>query len=225
VLRADTAQGHAAQRIAVADATTAVALQSWQGVDPNRIVDSWVEQLPVAAGATTRGQFAAASLADPYIDAYDLAGAGVEDNLAPAAFAGTASDGRSLLSLLIGPAFQVLQFIGVGMRPDAALQLGGQHLKTIVQTQVADAGRVADGVALTAHRRLDGYIRVVAGGACSRCAILSGKWYRWSRAVRRIPDRPGHRPAGPPDTGRQGRSAAHSGADLPRGPRRSRPCD
>lgn len=187
MLQADTAQDHAARRIAVADATTAVVLQAWSGVDPDRIVPSWTEQLPLAAAAVTRGQYAAASLADPYIDAYDLAGAGVEDNLQPAAFAGVASDGRQLVSLLMVPAFQVLQAIGSGLTPDLALAGGAQHLEVITQTQVADAGRTADGVALTTHRRLEGYRRVVAGGACSRCIILAGRWYEWSEGFERHP--------------------------------------
>jgi hypothetical protein len=186
-LQAEAAQQHAAGRIALANGANLLVQQAWSGVDPAAIVDSWTAQVPVAAAAITRAQYAAASTSDPYIDEFDLAGAGVEDNLVPAAFAGTASDGRSLLSLLMSPAFQALQFIAAGSHPVDALRLGGQHLGVITQTQVADAGRLADGVALTAHRRIDGYIRVVAGGACSRCAILSGKWYRWSAGFLRHP--------------------------------------
>lgn len=186
-LREAAAQQHAAQRIAVANATTAVADQAWRQVDPDNIVASWTEQLPLATAAVTRGQYAAALTADSYVDDFDLAGAGVEDDVAAASFAGVASDGRNLVDLLMSPAFQALQVIAGGGHPHDALQSGGRHLDMIVQTQVADAGRLADGTALTAHRRLDGYIRVVAGGACSRCTILSGRWYRWNASFLRHP--------------------------------------
>lgn len=184
----DLADKHAAQRIALTSVTTALVDDAWQRVDPDHIVASWTEQLPVVTAATTRAQYQAASTSDGFIDSFDMAGAGVEDDLDPTAFAGEASDGRGLVGLLMSPAFQVLQLIGGGLLTSDAMSVGGQHLGTIVRTQVADAGRVADGVALTAHRRLDGYVRVVAGGACSRCAVLSGRWYRWNQGFQRHPN-------------------------------------
>jgi hypothetical protein len=68
-----------------------------------------------------------------------------------------------------------------------ALELGGNLLAMIADNEVADAGRGADQVAMAADRRVEGYVRVVSAGACGRCAILAGRWYRWNAAFQRHP--------------------------------------
>src|SRR5690606_16892226 len=68
-----------------------------------------------------------------------------------------------------------------------ALAIGQATLDMIVRTQVADAGRVADGVALAARRRAGGYVRMVVGATCDRCIILAGRWYRWNQGFQRHP--------------------------------------
>ncbi len=80
--------------------------------------------------------------------------------IAPNAFR-TAADGRSLVSLL-----------------EQADSLSS--LFAMTTTQIADTGRVAAGVALTARPNLSGYIRNVGATCCSRCAILAGRFYRYS---------------------------------------------
>lgn len=57
----------------------------------------------------------------------------------------------------------------------------------IVSTLVSDSGRSAMG-AFTASRRQElGHIRVLTPPSCSRCAILAGRWYRWSEGFKRHP--------------------------------------
>lgn len=58
----------------------------------------------------------------------------------------------------------------------------------IVATLVADAGRSAMG-AYTASRTRSGYghMRQLTPPSCERCAILAGRWYRWSDAFKRHP--------------------------------------
>lgn len=57
----------------------------------------------------------------------------------------------------------------------------------IVSTLVSDAGRSAMG-AFTASRTQEvGSIRVLTPPSCSRCAVLAGRWYRWSEAFQRHP--------------------------------------
>jgi hypothetical protein len=63
-----------------------------------------------------------------------------------AAFAGWASDGRSLAGLMYAPVPHVKTLIAGGMAPQAALQQGGKLLTTVTRTQVADAGRGASSV-------------------------------------------------------------------------------
>jgi hypothetical protein len=60
-------------------------------------------------------------------------------------------------------------------------------LDMIVRTQVADAGRVADQVATTARTRATGYVRMLVGRSCSRCAVLAGRNYGWNAGFDRHP--------------------------------------
>lgn len=91
-----------------------------------------------------------------------------EGELVPSSLAGVASDGRPLDTLLAQAEDQT-------------------SLEAMVLTQVADAARVGQGVALTARPRLDGYVRYVNPPSCSRCAVLAGRFYRWSSGFLRHP--------------------------------------
>lgn len=91
-----------------------------------------------------------------------------EAQVVTTAFGRSASDGRSLTGLL---------------EQANSLTL----LESMVVTQIADSGRVAAGVALTARPKLDGYVRNVGPKCCSRCAILAGRFYRWSDGFLRHP--------------------------------------
>jgi hypothetical protein len=63
-----------------------------------------------------------------------------------------------------------------GMFLTQAIRVGTKRVNRIVATQVADAARVATGVATTVSRA-DGYIRMLTPPSCSRCIILAGAWY------------------------------------------------
>lgn len=91
-----------------------------------------------------------------------------EAEVAPSGFAGVASDGRPLGTLL--------------EQADSSLAL-----ETMTITQVADVGRIAAGVATTVRPRVQGYIRTVGPSCCSRCAVLAGRFYRWSSDFKRHP--------------------------------------
>jgi hypothetical protein len=103
------------------------------------------------------------------------------------AFAGIASDGRALDTLLGYPMFQVQAFVAGGMPVAEALGVGLRHLGRIVVTQVQDAARVSTGVAIATDRRTRGYVRVVSPPSCSRCTILAGKWYAYNAGFQRHP--------------------------------------
>jgi hypothetical protein len=103
------------------------------------------------------------------------------------AFAGVASDGRALDGLLQQPAIKTLKAIKEGAEVRRAMSVGLLDLDMIVRTQVADAGRAADGVAITARPAITGYVRMVVGGACSRCLILAGRRYGWNAGFLRHP--------------------------------------
>lgn len=185
---ADLAATRQGQQEAIARQAAQVAADAWQRVDPAGIGMSWTLELDRALTATAAGQMLAAQDADSYVRAA-LAAQGIElapeGRVDPRRFAGVASDGRPLASLLYQPAVRTLEAIGAGAAPAAALRIGLVSLDMIVRTQIADAGRGATGVAVTT--RGCGYVRHVNAGACSRCVVLAGKFYRWSSGFLRHP--------------------------------------
>lgn len=84
------------------------------------------------------------------------------------AFAGIASDGRPLVSLLSIPS------------TEPALSL-------IVATQLQDAARGAAGASVAVRPNVTGYVRMLNPPSCSRCAILAGKFYKWNDGFQRHP--------------------------------------
>jgi hypothetical protein len=91
----------------------------------------------------------------------------------PGAFTGIDGSGRPLDGLLYGAVTTAKTAVGAGSGVQAALQIGGTFLQTMVGTTVTDLGRSADLTAATG-RKFTHYVRVVSPGACSRCAILAG---------------------------------------------------
>jgi len=159
-------------------------------VDPGDITGTWrplaVRLEPVVSGA----QLAAANGADEYVAAA-LAAQGidapVEGRVVPRRLAGQASDGRNLSSLLDQPRRLTLASIASGHAAERALASGWVELEMILRTQVADAGRVADGLSVVTRPRV-GYVRMINPGACGRCAILAGRFYRYNRGFLRHPN-------------------------------------
>jgi hypothetical protein len=167
------------------------AKRLWRQVDPASIRGSW---RPLAARLLiwlTGAQLVAAQSAEPYVGdvlAAQDANAVPAGQLIARSLAGVASDGRDLASLLVQPAIGALTAIGSGVSQDRAMATGYATLDMIVRTQVADAGRVADGVALASRPQATGYVRMVVGNTCSRCIVLAGRWYRWNTGFERHPN-------------------------------------
>lgn len=86
---------------------------------------------------------------------------------AASSFAGTAMDGRPLASLF-----------------EQATSAGATALMAV--TQIQDAARAAAGTAIVTRPRV-GYVRMLNPPSCSRCAILAGRFYRWSNGFDRHP--------------------------------------
>lgn len=186
----DVALDHYSDRQRLVDAAGEATGQMWSQVDPARIADSWAAMLPDATTVVTAAQLGAARAADDYLDEA-LAAQEISTEaaavVAPTAFAGVASDGRALASLLANPVITSLVSIQSGASVSTALASGQANLDMLVRTQVADAGRLADQVALTARRSTTGYVRITVGNSCSRCLILAGRTYRWSSGFLRHP--------------------------------------
>lgn len=148
---------------------------SWQRVGPR------VELLTASAqiGAATNGiRSVPATLTelDQMVDADAQASA--------RAFAGYASDGRPLDSLLYGAVIQA-KTADVNST-QARLLAGGQWLDMAVHTMVADAGRQAGQVDGFSRRGV-GFVRAANPPCCQRCSVLSGKFSKSDVAFKRHP--------------------------------------
>lgn len=184
------AMAHYRRQVALARRTAEEAAQLWAAIDRVAIAASWLAQLPRAVAVVGSAQAIAAASAGSYLD--DLLQAyekppGSAGRVNVRALSGIASDGRELQALLQQPRISALTAIGQGASPARALAVGRLNLDMIVRTQIADAGRVADGIALTARRQLGGYVRMLSPPSCSRCVILAGKRYRWNTGFLRHP--------------------------------------
>lgn len=182
----EAALDHYDSRKQLAVQAAAHAAAQWAKVDRDDIGRSWLRLLPGLAGVLSAAQLAAASDADPYMGR--VAPASTVDGLVQAAaFAGAAADGRSLAGLLFHPVMMTLKAIGSGASVDRAMAVGAANLDMIVRSEVADAGRVADQVAMVGRPEVPGYTRVVVGKTCAKCIILAGRWYRVSEGFARHP--------------------------------------
>lgn len=176
------------QRIVRRTANRVQAL--WRQIDRANITASWQALAPQLLDAVSSGQQAAAADADDYVAAVIAAEGGTsrpEGRVKPEAFAGYASDGRPLVSLLYQPVidWKVRMLAGQSMQ-DAARGALSSALQ-ITATQVADAGRTAAGASMAGNRTIQGYVRVVQPPACSRCVLLAGKEYGWNKGFQRHP--------------------------------------
>lgn len=181
----DIAARHAAQRVALGRATSAAIGALWREVDRSNIAASWGARLARALSMLFVAQDRAASTAQEYVGRF--AAAPSLGQVAPRAFAEVASDGRGAFGLMQRPAIVTLGRIAAGWSLDSAMAAGLFTLDLIVRTQVADAGRTADGVAIVVRPGLSGYVRMVVGDTCARCLILAGRRYEWSDGFPRHP--------------------------------------
>ena len=182
--------GHARRQVALARRAAADVARLWARVDRTQIAASWLASIPAALTVVESAQAIAAAAGNVYVDdladEYRLTEAPA-GRIIPATFAGVASDGRELGSLLAQPAIAALTALKAGQSERRAMAAGRFALDTIVRTQVADTGRAADGVALVARPQMTGYVRMVVGASCARCLVLAGTRYRWNQGFLRHP--------------------------------------
>lgn len=181
---------HYRARKRLSDSIAALARELWGRLNPDDLDTSWARILPLLTLGLSGAQLAAARRADGYADeALDEQGVNpaAAGSVAAEALAGVASDGRPLDSLLVNPMTVVKTGIAGGATVQQSMAAGYANLDMLVRTQLADAGRGADQVAITARRTATGYVRMLVGKSCSRCVVLAGRRYEWNRGFRRHP--------------------------------------
>lgn len=183
------AEEYRVRRRRIAELVDARTGRLWRRMTAGDLDGAWAAQQRAQLAAVTAGQILAAEAAARYVpralEELDLDPAGPAPR--PVGFAGVASDGRPLQGLLRSPLTEVKTRIGEGYDPGAALAAGRATLKLITATQVADAGRAAAGVGITAHPQVTGWARALNPPSCARCTVLAGRVYRWNDGFLRHP--------------------------------------
>jgi hypothetical protein len=188
-LRAVALAQYRAQQVIVRQAVNRVQAV-WRQISRSDIGGSWQQLSPLLVGAVSDAQAQAARLADPYLDdvlAAEGADPAATGRVVPSAFAGIASDGRPLISLLYQPVIDWKVRMLAGQSMEDAFRGSLASALRITSTQVADAGRGAVQAGMAGRRTIQGYVRVVSPPACSRCVILAGKEYGWNKGFQRHP--------------------------------------
>lgn len=174
------------QRLQVA--TRAAVRRAWRTMG-NDFDASWPRVRTEAVAALSGAQAAAARAGAAYVeDVLAEIGQQVEPDgrVRAETFSGVASDGRPLDTLLYAGVTNAKDAVAAGATPQEALERGGRFLDMATLTQVADAARGATSVGIAARPRV-GWVRMVNPPCCSRCAVLAGRWYRWSSGFQRHP--------------------------------------
>lgn len=170
---ADLAERHRASQEGVTRAAVSRALRVWQRFDLAELDLSWSAQAPGLVASVSEAQRRVAAQSNPYVAAVQRGE--VRSRVAPEAFSGVTLDGRELGPAMYGAVTHTKKLIGAGRPAFEAFLAGASFLAAVVGSAVQDMGRQADLTAgVGAGRRH--YVRVIQPGACSRCAILAGKW-------------------------------------------------
>jgi hypothetical protein len=161
----------------------------WRRMLPGDFDGSWSRIAPQMVAFTSGAQLAAARAAVAYVPAALEQQDIVVDPLVdvrPAAFAGIASDGRSLAGLLEGAPIRAKRLVANGWDGGDALVSAQNWLEQVLQSAVADAARDASQAAIAARPTVQ-WVRMVNPPCCSRCAVLAGRVYRWNEGFPRHP--------------------------------------
>lgn len=145
--------------------------------DPNRWRDAVVTQAPRLLALQAAAVAAAAPAVTAMFDAQGGDG-GTDGDLAPAAFEDFTDGGGSWMrNLVYAPPSAYADAIGTGAGATLARARGAYVARAIVLDGIRDASRAAVGTSMLTRRRFKGWVRVLRGKSCGRCAILAGRRY------------------------------------------------
>ncbi len=167
-------------------AAVAASRSAWRGLGDD-FDAGWLRIGPRLTAIVTAAQLGAARDGSAYVPSA-LAQQGQQaipdTQVAPGALAGIAADGRSLDGLLYGAVVHAKTATVDSLVE--RLAAGQRALDMLVSGAVADAGRDASMVAMTARPRVR-WVRIVHTPCCQRCAVLAGRVYAHSTEFQRHP--------------------------------------
>lgn len=174
----------------VATATANEVRRIWRRQMGDDFDSSWRRTSPAVLAVLAEGQaqmaLRSATYTSAVLDELDIPDR-PEGELIPDSLVGFASDGRRLDTLARQAVITAKSTIGAGGSTEQGLASGGDFLHLMAQLQVADAARVAVGIGTASRKNVAGHIRVLNPPVCQRCAILGGRFYRWSSGFDRHP--------------------------------------
>ena len=141
-------------------------------------------------------QEASAATADAYV-ADVLAELDIESSVSTSlnidALVGVAGDGRPVDSLAYGAVIHSAQAqyapdlasLSTEQASSRALASGAVWLEQVVAGLLADTARTASQASTAQRTWVTGYVRMVNPGACSRCVVLAGKFYKYNTGFSR----------------------------------------
>lgn len=171
------------------DRASEAALRAWGEVDPARISESWESVIPPVVAVVTREQI---RVADSAVSASRDVSVETGQYRLPEAFhdprelAGWGSEGVPLEDAFASTPIGVKTRIAAGASVAEAMLYGASAVASLASTIVADTGRTGMQMDMIT-RKQTGYVRVVEGGACSRCIVIAGRFFRWNKGFLRHP--------------------------------------
>tara|TARA_R100000655_G_scaffold109699_1_gene165015 strand:+ start:3424 stop:4386 length:963 start_codon:yes stop_codon:yes gene_type:complete len=182
-------------RIAVITAALVVAVRrSWRRLNPSQPLErQYAETVgPQIALTVVAAQVAASRTSDNYIaevlNELDFGPVTQSGAIRPNAFAGFAGNGIPVDEVL-GPSVGRVRALQSqqGMSVEAALLETEDLIDGILETILADTARAAEQAAMAQRPWVDGWVRVAEPGACSRCIVLTGKFFLFNEGFERHP--------------------------------------
>lgn len=171
------------------DRAAEVALMAWSEVDPGAISESWEQVVPAVTAVVATEQ---TRVADSAVRTSRNVSVETGQYRLPEAFhdprqlAGFGSEGVPLEDALYSPAIGVKRRMLGGATVADAMLYGSTVVASLASTIVADTGREAMQMDMIT-RKQTGYVRVVEAGACSRCIVQAGRFFRWNEGFLRHP--------------------------------------
>lgn len=174
-------------------------LRAWRKIRGRTWEQAWRDDVgPEITSLIGSGQEAASARSAQYVTEV-LAELGeqavAETSLVTSAFNGVAGDGREIASLAYGA---VITAAKAQYTSDAAdltqrelesfvLGKAEEFLAEITESVMADTARAAETASIGERPWVTGYIRMIEPGACSRCAVLAGRFYLYNDGFERHP--------------------------------------
>jgi hypothetical protein len=183
------ARNYSRQQRQQIDAIVAEVVARWSAYGPS-FDSAWMLSGPYIVQAVLDAQAEMAERATTYIPAVlaatgQAAVAQQSAEAAPESLVGLTGAGYQVAEALAATPIRAKQAVAAGATPTQALDAAGGWLAQSSLTILADTARSAE--SLGRYTRNVGYVRMVNGGACGRCVVQAGKWFRTNQGFLRHP--------------------------------------